>query len=494
MRTSGILLPVFALSSQYGIGCFDQEAYHFIDNLKKAKQTLWQILPLNITSYGDSPYQSFSTYAGNPYYISLDDLVSKGYLDQEDLRDLKNDVMIDYGYLYETRYKLLKKAFLAANLELDEQFKVFCDKNAFWLEDYALFMSIKAYYNNQSWQYWDEDLRLRKQDALDKAKVYFKEDIQYHCFIQYLFWSQWDELKQYANKQGVQIIGDIPIYVAYDSCDVWSNPSLFQLNEKRKMIAVAGCPPDGFSATGQLWGNPLYNWPQHKLQNYAWWIERMKYCVEKYDIVRIDHFRGFDEYYSIPYGDTTAINGHWEQGPGALLFKEIEAKIGKMNVIAEDLGYVTESVKQMVLDCGYPGMKLLQFGFDSRDSSGAALYLPENYTENSVVYPGTHDNETMMGWFQSINEIEMQSLKAYLNSTSENDEELLDECLDLIMACVSNMCIVPMQDYLKLGNEARLNTPSTAQNNWRWRMNKEAFSEELIQKIRNRSEKYNRNN
>lgn len=484
MRTSGILLPISSLPSPYGIGCFDKEAYAFVDQLQKAKQTYWQILPLGITSYGDSPYQSFSTYAGNPYFIDLNQLVEKGWLEKEDLVEpTTSAAYVDYSFIYTTRYPLLRKAFLNSNIADNKDFQEWCKQEAWWLDDYTLFMAIKKNYGNQSWDTWPKDLRLRNPKALDKMRNDLEDEILFNQFIQYEVWTQWNQLKAYANAHEVQIIGDIPIYVAFDSCDVWANPQLFQLDENLNPTAVAGCPPDGFSADGQLWGNPLYNWPIHKQTGYQWWINRMAYCKDHYDVVRIDHFRGFDEYFSIPFGDSNARRGHWEKGPGYELFKSIEDELGKMNVIAEDLGYLTESVKQMVADCGYPGMKVLQFAFDSRDSSGASAYLPHNYTENTVVYTGTHDNETMMGWFNSITSQEMQDLKNYLNTQTNQHEELLDLCISLIMHSVSNMCIIPMQDLLKLDNSSRLNIPNTLGVNWKWRMTS-LMDESLIEKLK----------
>ena len=448
-----MLLSVSSLPSKYGIGCFDEAAYKFVDDLVEAKQTYWQILPLGITGYGDSPYQSFSTFAGNPYFISLDEFVKCGYLKEEDLpeADINSDY-VDYSYLYENRYALLKKAYENSHITDNEDFKAYCKDNAWWLEDYALFMAIKASYDNQSWENWPLELRLRNDAFLTEKRNELSDDINYHKFLQYYVWKQWYALKDYANSKGVEIIGDIPIYVAYDSSDVWGQPELFQLDPEVKPTAVAGVPPDGFSADGQLWGNPLYDWKKHKETGYAWWIQRIAYCKKAYDVVRIDHFRGFDEYFSIPYGDTTARNGHWEKGPGYDLFKTVEESLGKLNVIAEDLGYLTDTVKQMVADCGYPGMKVFEFAFDSRDSSGTSNYLPHNYTENSVVYTGTHDNETMFGWLKNILPEERQMLKDYLHYDGDDDTVLVDMSIDCIMASVSDKCIVPMQDYLKLDN------------------------------------------
>lgn len=492
MRKSGVLLSVSSLPSKYGIGCFDEAAYKFVDDLVEAKQTYWQILPLGITGYGDSPYQSFSTFAGNPYFISLDEFVKCGYLKEEDLpeADINSDY-VDYSYLYENRYALLKKAYENSHITDNEDFKAYCKDNAWWLEDYALFMAIKASYDNQSWENWPLELRLRNDAFLTEKRNELSDDINYHKFLQYYVWKQWYALKDYANSKGVEIIGDIPIYVAYDSSDVWGQPELFQLDHEVKPTAVAGVPPDGFSADGQLWGNPLYDWKKHKETGYAWWIQRIAYCKKAYDVVRIDHFRGFDEYFSIPYGDTTARNGHWEKGPGYDLFKTVEESLGKLNVIAEDLGYLTDTVKQMVADCGYPGMKVFEFAFDSRDSSGTSNYLPHNYTENSVVYTGTHDNETMFGWLKNILPEERQMLKDYLHY-DDDDTVLVDMSIDCIMASVSDKCIVPMQDYLKLDNTARMNKPNTLGNNWMWRLDKNAFNDSLKERMRNITVKTNR--
>lgn len=492
MRKSGVLLSVSSLPSKYGIGCFDEAAYKFVDDLVEAKQTYWQILPLGITGYGDSPYQSFSTFAGNPYFISLDEFVKCGYLKEEDLpeADINSDY-VDYSYLYKNRYALLKKAYENSHITDNEDFKAYCKDNAWWLEDYALFMAIKASYDNQSWENWPLELRLRNDAFLTEKRNELSDDINYHKFLQYYVWKQWYALKDYANSKGVEIIGDIPIYVAYDSSDVWGQPELFQLDPEVKPTAVAGVPPDGFSADGQLWGNPLYDWKKHKETGYAWWIQRIAYCKKAYDVVRIDHFRGFDEYFSIPYGDTTARNGHWEKGPGYDLFKTVEESLGKLNVIAEDLGYLTDTVKQMVADCGYPGMKVFEFAFDSRDSSGTSNYLPHNYTENSVVYTGTHDNETMFGWLKNILPEERQMLKDYLHYDGD-DTVLVDMSIDCIMASVSDKCIVPMQDYLKLDNTARMNKPNTLGNNWMWRLDKNAFNDSLKERMRNITVKTNR--
>ena len=402
MRRSGMLLPVASLPSKYGIGTFSKEAYDFVDMLHSAGQKLWQILPLGPTGYGDSPYQSFSTFAGNPYFIDLDQLVGEGLLTEEECNSYdwgNKSNYIDYEKVYLSRFKILRKAYKRSNIGDSKKFNAYCKKNSWWLDDYALYMSIKDSYDGKPWIEWDEEIRERKEDALLSYKRDLEEEIEFYKYLQYLFSQQWHKLKAYANKKGISIIGDIPIYVSLDSSDTWANPELFQLDKECLPTAVAGCPPDSFCETGQLWGNPLYDWEYHQFTDYEWWIKRIKYSFDLYDIVRIDHFRGFDEYYSIPYGDKTAVNGTWEKGPGIELFKYLRQELGEVDIIAEDLGFLTESVKQLLKDTGYPGMKILQFGFDSREDSD---YLPHNYDRNCVVYTGTHDNNTISGWYKEI--------------------------------------------------------------------------------------------
>ena len=343
MRKSGILLAISSIPSKYGIGTFSKEAYEFVDFLEKAGQSLWQILPLGPTGYGDSPYQSFSTFAGNPYYIDMEEFIEKGYLTKEECEesDFGEGAYVDYEKIFYNKFKLLKKAFLNSNIEEDASYQQFVKENKNWLADYALYMAIKDSLNGISWIEWDKDIKLRKEEAMAKYRSELSEEIAFYQFQQYYFAKQWKALKKYANDKGIEIVGDIPIYVALDSADTWANPQLFQVDEECIPLAVAGCPPDAFSATGQLWGNPLYDWEYMKKTDYAWWVERIRYCYELYDIVRIDHFRGFDEYYSIPYGDETAEFGHWEQGPGYELFQVIKKNLGKIKVIAEDLGFQT---------------------------------------------------------------------------------------------------------------------------------------------------------
>lgn len=481
MRASGILLPVFSIPSKYGIGAFSKEAYEFVDFLEKSGQKYWQILPLGPTGYGDSPYQSFSTYAGNPYFIDLEELIEKGWLTEKecDACDLgDNESYVDYEKMYYGRFPLLKKACERSGIEKDENFIRFQKENESWLLDYALFMALKDARDGKSYILWEEEIKGRDAKALKKAAEELKEEVLFYEFLQYMFWEQWMRLKAYANEKGILIIGDIPIYVAFDSADTWANPELFQLDEEGTPVAVAGCPPDAFCATGQLWGNPLYRWDYHKETDYAWWIQRIAHSFKLYDVVRIDHFRGFDEYYAIPYGDPTAEFGHWEKGPGYELFRVMKEKLGKKQVIAEDLGFLTPSVLKLVKKTGYPGMKVLQFAFDSREEND---YLPHNYGTNSVVYTGTHDNDTTVGWLSDLNRKDKAFAKKYLNIKTNKDIHWT--FIRAALSSVAETAIIPMQDYLGLGKEARINTPSTLGYNWEWRMKKGQATEELAEKI-----------
>lgn len=492
MRRNGMLLPIASLPSPYGIGGFSKEAYEFIDLLEETGQKLWQILPLGPTSYGDSPYQSFSTFAGNPYFIDLDTLAEKGWLTKEaceasDYGD--NESYIDYGRIYNSRFVLLKQAFLNSDILSDEKFTEFCKANQHWLPDYALYMALKNQNDGKSWIEWEEEIRLRKPEAVECYKRELEEECNFYKFLQYEFHEQWTKVKEYAHKKGIQIVGDVPIYVAFDSADTWANPELFQLDEKNLPLGVAGCPPDAFSATGQLWGNPLYNWAYHKKTGYDWWLKRIAYCFDLYDIVRIDHFRGFDEYYSIPYGDETAVNGHWEKGPGMDLFNTVKEKLGELDIIAEDLGFLTESVFQLLKDSGYPGMKVLQFAFDPSEDSD---YLTYKYQRNCVVYTGTHDNDTTAGWFEKLSDGDKEVALRYMNSFYTPKEEQHWDLIALAMRSTADTCIIPVQDFLGLGSEARINMPSTLGDNWKWRMTKGAFSEELKEKIRRMTKLYGR--
>ncbi|MCI7098516.1 MAG: 4-alpha-glucanotransferase [Lachnospiraceae bacterium] len=483
-RSSGVLLPISSIPSKYGIGAFSKEAYKFIDQLKEAGQSYWQILPLGPTSYGDSPYQSFSTFAGNPYFIDLEKLIEEGVLTEEECSacDFGDDPeYVDYGKIYQERFRLLRKAYERSEIYKNPAFSGFVQENAFWLKDYALFMAVKNCFGGASWNEWAEDIRLRWGFALDYYREKYYYEIEFYEYLQFKFMEQWTALKSYANRNGISIIGDLPIYVAFDSADAWANPGLFQFGPDNLPTAVAGCPPDAFSETGQLWGNPLYRWDYHRNTGYDWWTKRMAHCYKLYDVVRIDHFRGFDEYFSIPYGAETAMDGHWEKGPGMNLFWALERNLGRREVIAEDLGLMTPSVEQLVRDSGYPNMKVLEFAFEPGKETG---YLPHEYDKNCIVYTGTHDNDTIVSWYQELEDDERQFLNEYMDNADTPDEEIHWDMIRLAMMSTANVCIIPLQDYLGLGNEARMNRPSTLGTNWKWRLRNGQITPELLTEIR----------
>jgi len=465
-------MPVSSLPSRFGIGGFSKEAYDFVDFLAASGQSLWQILPLGPTGYGDSPYQSFSTFAGSPYYISLDALIEEGLLTEEECSsvDCGNYTgKVDYEKIYHTRFQLLRRAFERAEPEKDPEYRTFVSENEQWLKDYALYMAVKDSLGGVSWIGWDEDIRLRKPEAMARYERELADDIMFYSYQQYLFSKQWTALKRYANDRGICIVGDIPIYVAFDSADTWADPELFQLDRDNVPTAVAGCPPDAFSATGQLWGNPLYRWEYHEETQFAWWMRRLAHCFDIYDIVRIDHFRGFDEYWAVPYGDETAENGEWKKGPGYRLFEVMKRTLGNRPVIAEDLGFLTPGVLKLVKRTGYPGMKVLQFAFDSREESD---YLPHNYGRNCVVYTGTHDNDTLLGWYDAITPEDKEMALTYLNNRGADEKQIHWDYICLAMRSVADTCIIPMQDLLGLGTGARINTPSTLGGKWVWGLEK----------------------
>ena len=491
-RAAGILMPISSLPSEYGIGCFSKSAYEFVDWLKGAGQSYWQILPLGPTSYGDSPYQSFSTFAGNPYFISLDELIEEGVLTRAECEKVnwgKAKGSIDYEKIYNGRYPLLRKAYERSKISENPEYQKFVNENSWWLSDYALFMAVKGRFDNVEWTKWAEDIRLRWKDAMDYYREELYYDIEFQQYMQFKFHEQWMKLKAYANENGIKIIGDIPIYVAMDSADTWAHPELFQLDGDKVPREVAGCPPDGFSADGQLWGNPLFDWDYMEKDGYSWWVARIQYLCNVYDMLRIDHFRGFDSYFAIPYGDANAQRGHWKQGPGMNLFSAVEQKIGKQNIMAEDLGYMTDSVKKLLSDSGFPGIKLLQFAFDSRDGGGD-MYLPENYPENCVAYTGTHDNDTCVGWVTSAEPEDVKQAFRYLHT--DTAEEINWKMMRAIWESAAGLTIVQAQDLLGLGSWSRMNTPSTVGKNWKWRALKGSFTSELSEKIRNEIKIYGR--
>ena len=490
MRKSGILMAISSMPSAYGIGTFSKEAYQFVDFLKEAGQKLWQILPLGPTGYGDSPYQSFSTFAGNPYYIDLEKLTEEGLLTKEEIEVYDwggHPEYVDYEKIYQARFEVLRKAFERFRSMTRPAYHEFLRDNADWLEDYAFYMAVKNHFEGRGWLEWDEDIKLREEKSVAEYKEKLKDEIEFYKFQQYEFKKQWLELKDYSNNKGIQIVGDIPIYVALDSADTWAQKELFQLDEEGIPTSVAGCPPDAFAETGQLWGNPLYRWDYHKSTGYKWWMKRLKYCFELYDVVRIDHFRGFDEYYAIPYGDKTAEFGHWEKGPGYDIFETMKRVLGDKAVIAEDLGFLTDAVIELVRRTGFPGMKILQFAFNASEESD---YLPHTYTGNCVVYTGTHDNDTTKSWYDMLDEPSRDFADRYLNIKDKTCAAW--DFIRAALASVADTAIIPMQDYLELGTQARMNTPSTLGDNWKWRMKKDACEKELAEKIRRLSKLYGR--
>lgn len=491
MRSSGILFPISSLPSPYGIGSFSRSARAFVDRLARAGQRYWQILPLGQTGYGDSPYQSFSAFAGNPYFIDLDALIEEGLLDRTEVEgtDFGSDPeRVDYGKLYENRYPLLRKACRKSTFDQTEDYKAFRRENEDWLPDYALFMAIKDVQGGRSFLEWPENLRLRDPAALKKEAEDRKEEVRFYCFLQYEFSVQWKALKAYANGKGISVIGDIPIYVSADSSDFWSHPKMFQVDEENIPTAVAGCPPDAFSDDGQLWGNPLYDWAYHEATGFAWWKRRIDYCLSLYDMLRVDHFRGFDEYYSVPYGNVNAKKGSWQPGPGMKLFQVLaeNPKVTKSSIIAEDLGFLTPSVLKLVQDSGFPGMKVVEFAFDSREDSD---YLPHNYIRNSVVYTGTHDNQTLRAWYRKELTGEDRKLADdYLGLEDLDLDHKVWQFIRMAMESVSDTCVIPLQDYLCLDGWARMNHPSTTGGNWRWRLKEGAFTDRLADRIRRLTE------
>ena len=492
-RSSGILMPISALPSPYGIGTLGKAAYDFIDFLVKAEQKWWQILPVGPTSYGDSPYQSFSTFAGNPYFVDLEILCKEGLLEQEeiDAADWGSDpVKVDYEKIYNNRFVLLEKAKQRGWDKDAEEINQFTEENKSWLPDYALYMALKRHFGMKAWTEWeDEDIRLRKEDALEKYRQELAEDIELFEYIQYLFFKQWNALRAYAKEQGIGIIGDMPIYVAMDSADVWAEPQWFQLDEKNVPHEVSGVPPDYFTADGQLWGNPLYDWDAMKEDGYRWWIRRIGGAAKLYDVIRIDHFRGLESYWAVPYGDTHARNGHWVKGPGMDLVSVLKNWFPNVAFIAEDLGYLTPEVQQLLKDSEFPGMKVLEFAFDSREPSD---YLPHTYTPHCVCYVGTHDNETVMAWKDAAAPEDIAMAKKYLGLN--NEEGFHWGVIRGGMSSVAELFVAQMQDFLALGAEARMNTPSTLGGNWQWRLTEGQITEGLTLKIADLTRLYGRSN
>ncbi len=493
-REAGILMPIFSLASKYGIGCFSKEAYDFVDFLEKSGQRYWQILPIGPTGFGDSPYQPFSAFAGNPYFICLETLVEEGLLtvDEVSACDFGSDVSrVDYGKLYEGRFGLLNAAhdrFLEKGLNKEKAYLEYCKKESFWLEDYALFMAIKAEQGGKPWVEWDAPLRSRDEKALAAAKKRLAKEIASYEFRQYKFDEQWHRLHAYAEEKGVRIIGDLPFYVALDSADAWSHPEAFLMDDDFEPSVVAGCPPDAFSATGQLWGNPIYDWAAEKKRDFAWWVKRIERNYEFYDILRIDHFHGFAEYYAVPYGDKDALHGKMHKGPGMDFFNSIRKQLGDVKMIAEDLGNTTPEKEKLLADSGLPGMKVLQFAFTSWNSA----YTTHKHIRNCVVYTGTHDNTPSRAWVEEINDGERDFVRRYVNSMDTDYGRFVWDFIREAYRSVADLCIVPLTDYLVKGKEARINTPGQAADNWQWRLPPDFLSDDLARSIRMLADTYDR--
>ena len=512
-RKSGILLHPTSLPSPYGIGELGKSAYDFIDFLEKSGQHLWQVLPLTHTGFGDSPYQSFSSFAGQPLLISLEHLKKLGFLNEKDLSDcpVSDESNVDYGTIIPWKQRVLKKAYEVffggsiVHKDMKNDFYDFCAEAGFWLDDYALFLTIKDLHQGKSWQEWDEEYKQPTKKFKTELFLKYEKEIGYYQFLQYMFFTEWNAVKAYANEHGIEIIGDIPIFVSMDSADVWGNPTLFQLDTKGHPLAVAGVPPDYFSETGQLWGNPLYDWDAHEETKFAWWISRIKNKLKYVDILRIDHFRGFEAYWSIPYGDPTAVNGEWVPGPNIDLFNAIKKALGALPIIAEDLGVITDGVKKLRDDAGFPGMKVLQFAFDPNEAGKDGMvnaFLPHMYPQNSVVYTGTHDNDTMQGWLDAADDsaVKLAAEYAYGRKVEaseardlSNKGELCKALIRTAIASTADYAVIPMQDVLGLGAETRMNTPNTTGSNWAWRMPAGSLTKEKAEWLAFVSDLYGRN-
>ena len=493
-RLSGVLMHISSLPSEFGIGTFGKSAYEFVDFLVRTGQRYWQILPLGTTSYGDSPYQSFSAFAGNTHFIDFDLLADAGILNKEDYAntDFGSDVTkVDYACIFNARRPILEKAVSNFVQKHDTStYEAFVLENAHWLEPFCEYMALKEHFGLKPWHQWDEAARLRNPEAMAQYRQQLQEKIIYHRVTQFFFNQQWLALKAYANSQHIEIIGDMPIYVAEDSVEMWMTPQYFKTDAQHRSTVVAGCPPDAFTEDGQLWGNPIYDWDYMAKDQYRWWVQRIKESMKLYDVVRIDHFRGFESYWEIPAGDKTAVNGQWVQGPSSALFRRIKAELGEVNIIAEDLGFMTQEVINMRDETGFPGMKILQFGFNGEVDS---TDLPHHYNPNSVAYVGTHDNETALGWYEnSATDKAKAQLDVYLN---RSEGETISHALNRgIASSVSRIAIYTMQDLLDLNNSARMNIPSTLGGNWQWRMKKDAITSSIEKDLLELTEVYFRMN
>lgn len=491
-RSSGIIMHITSLPGKYGIGTLGDAAYDFVDFLVEAGQKYWQILPLTQTGYGDSPYQSCCAFSGNPFLIDLDMLCEEGLLEKEDYEEVyfgEDKTEIDYGAIFEEKLPILRLAYENSKGDYDEEIEEFKNEQSNWIEDYGLYMAIKVKLGNISMLKWPDEIRKRDKDTLEKYRKELVDDVNFWIFVQYLFFKQWNNLKEYANEKGIEIIGDIPIYVAEDSVDLWANPENFLLDENLYPTSVAGCPPDSFSKSGQLWGNPIYNWEKQKEDGYKWWIKRFESALKLYDVIRIDHFRGFQAFWQIPAGSETAANGKWVLGPNVEFFNTVEESLGKLNIIAEDLGFMTDELEEFREATGYPGMKLLQFAFDCEEESP---YLPHNHINNCVVYTGTHDNDTVMGWLEESGDSdEVEYCKNYLKLNEEEGNNW--GFIRGAWSSSANISIALIQDFLGYGSESRMNYPSTS-GWWKWRVSDGVLDEDLAEKIYDITKLYSRLN
>lgn len=491
-RASGILLHPTSLPGPDGIGDLGPEAYRWVDFLDRTGTQFWQVLPLGPTGYGDSPYQCFSAFAGNPYLISATLLLDQNLLSKSDLYDRPNFPLesVDYGPVIEWKIMILKRSFdrfrSNSHKEMLKEFNTFIESNKDWLEPFSIFMAIKAEFGNGPWNEWPEEFRKRDEKTLNAFIKSHKETIEFQNFLQFIFDKQWQDLRAYAHQKGIRIIGDIPIFVAYDSADVWANKDLFYLDSEGLPTVVAGVPPDYFSETGQLWGNPLYNWEVHKKDNYKWWLKRLESVLNQVDIIRLDHFRGFEAYWEVPFGNETAEEGQWVKGPGHDFFNAIKSQLGELPIIAEDLGVITQGVNQMREDFNLPGMKILQFAFASDPDDD---FLPHNYPEKCVAYTGTHDNDTTLGWYQSAPEREKDLCRRYL---ARSGDDISWSMIRVLWRSAADWVVAPMQDFLSLGSWARMNFPGTASGNWGWRMHPDAINEGLVYRLHETNYLYGR--
>ena len=480
MRASGILMHITSLPGPYGVGTMGKKAYEFVDFLKASGQSRWQLLPLTPTGYGDSPYQSCSTFAGNHYLIDLDLLIGEGLLKAQEVQNIQwntTEDRVDFGLLYRNRLPVLRIAY--GRFEDDKALDDFCRENSDWLPDFALYMALKEQQGGKAWYQWPEELKRRDPDAMWNSRRELKEQIRFYSFVQYLFFGQWKKLKQYANDAGIRIIGDVPIYVPLDSVDVWGAPELFQLDQDLNPEAVAGCPPDAFTEDGQLWGNPLYRWEEHKKDGYSWWLRRLAAAGKLFDVIRLDHFRGFEAYWSVPYGDKTARYGHWVKGPDMDFIATVQKELPHIDLIAEDLGFLTPEVLKLRDDAHLPGMKIMEFAFDPNEPSE---YVPYSLVPNAVCYTGTHDNSPVLEWMETTSEGSLQLAMDYMDI--QDKSQLVWGMIRTAMATVCDLCVVQLQDYLELGGEARMNCPGIQSgSNWTWRVQDGKLTEELAKRI-----------